>query len=79
LNSGGQVRHDSAAQETRARTLAMEINRRAKNMAPVGNAEPEPASQDIPDQIRKLAELRDSAILSNEEFEAKKAELLSKM
>jgi hypothetical protein len=34
---------------------------------------------DIPGQIQKLAELRDSGVLTTEEFEAKKAELLSRM
>jgi hypothetical protein len=34
---------------------------------------------DIPEQIRKLGELRDSGILTNEEFEAKKAELLGRL
>ncbi len=34
---------------------------------------------DIPSQIKKLADLRDSGILTNEEFEQKKSELLSKM
>jgi hypothetical protein len=33
----------------------------------------------IPDQIRKLAALRDEGILTSEEFEAKKAELLSRL
>jgi hypothetical protein len=35
-----------------------------------------PAAADPLDQIRKLAELRDSGVLSDAEFEAKKAELL---
>jgi hypothetical protein len=34
---------------------------------------------DIPDQIEKLAALRDKGVLSQEEFETKKAELLAKM
>jgi hypothetical protein len=34
---------------------------------------------DIPNQIGKLAELRDRGILSSEEFETKKAELLDRM
>jgi len=34
---------------------------------------------DIPDQIRKLGELRDSGVVTPEEFEAKKAELLARM
>jgi hypothetical protein len=34
---------------------------------------------DITDQIRKLAELRDSGVLTEEEFKAKKAQLLERM
>lgn len=34
---------------------------------------------DIPDQIRKLAELKDAGILTEEEFEAKKQALLKRM
>ena len=36
-------------------------------------------SRDIPDQIRKLAELRDTGVISVEEFEAKKKDLLDRM
>ena len=36
-------------------------------------------AREIPDQIRKLAELRDAGILTPEEFAAKKAELLKRM
>ncbi|MBV8989558.1 MAG: SHOCT domain-containing protein [Solirubrobacterales bacterium] len=67
------------AQETRARTLAMEINRRSKVLDPRSTVDSRLATSDIPDQIRKLAELRDSNIISSEEFEAKKTELLSRM
>jgi hypothetical protein len=37
------------------------------------------APADIPDQIRKLAKLKDDGIISSEEFEAKKTELLRKL
>jgi len=40
---------------------------------------PEDKGESIPDQIRKLAELRDSGILTEEEYSAKKAELLKRM
>jgi uncharacterized membrane protein YeaQ/YmgE (transglycosylase-associated protein family) len=36
-------------------------------------------SDEVTEQIRKLAELRDDGVLTNEEFEAKKAELLSRL
>jgi plasmid stabilization system protein ParE len=44
--------------------------------APQGAAASAP---DIPDQIKKLGELRDSGVLSDDEFEAKKAELLRRL
>lgn len=45
-----------------------------------GGGAPIPTSEDgIPTQIKKLAELKDQGILSEEEFEAKKKELLEKM
>ena len=37
------------------------------------------ASVDIPDQIRKLAQLKDAGVLSESEFQLKKAELLSRL
>jgi hypothetical protein len=38
-----------------------------------------PVHQDIPDKIRKLSELKDSGILTADEFETKKRELLQKL
>ncbi len=38
-----------------------------------------PPQPDIPDQIRKLAELREVGILTDDEFSSKKAELLSRL
>ena len=40
---------------------------------------PSESTLDLPDQIRKLAELKDQGILTEEEFESKKKELLAKM
>jgi len=37
------------------------------------------APPDIPDQIQKLAALRESGAITEEEFERKKAELLDRM
>ncbi len=37
------------------------------------------SSDDIPTQIKKLADLKDAGILSESEFQAKKADLLAKM
>lgn len=38
-----------------------------------------PASLDIPDKIRELAELGDAGILTQEEFESKKHTLLKRL
>ena len=38
-----------------------------------------PAAPDITDQLKKLGELRDSGVVTNEEFEAKKTDLLSRL
>lgn len=40
---------------------------------------PSPAATDIPGQIKKLSELRDQGILTEEEFQKKKQELLDKI
>ncbi len=40
---------------------------------------PQPAAPSITEQIEKLGELRDKGVLSEEEFQAKKAELLQRM
>jgi hypothetical protein len=37
------------------------------------------SGSDIPEQIRKLGELRDAGLLTSDEFEAKKAELLARL
>ncbi len=39
----------------------------------------QPTKEDAADQIRKLAELRDTGAITNEEFEAKKRDLLNRM
>lgn len=51
-----------------------------RGAVPAGGETKSPSSvPDIPEQIRKLAELRDVGAISNEEFEAKKKDLLSRM
>jgi hypothetical protein len=47
--------------------------------APVAAARPEPVAVDVTDQIKKLADLRDAGALSDEEFNAKKTELLGRI
>ncbi len=47
--------------------------------AQLGAQQAQPAAPSITDQIEKLGELRDRGVLSEEEFQAKKAELLQRM
>jgi hypothetical protein len=49
--------------------------------SPPGAAPPPPVTPraDIPEQLRKLAELRDAGVITHEEFDAKKTDLLSRM
>lgn len=54
-------------------------NRIRERFRPSAPQEPEPGCDDIPGQIEKLAALRDKGILSEEEFAAKKKELLSRL
>jgi hypothetical protein len=57
--------------------FAAEVNELAQRLAPpTTNA---PADASVPDQIAELAQLRDQGVLTNDEFEAKKAELLQRM
>jgi hypothetical protein len=52
----------------------------ARNLQPVAAVVPAPAQKaDLFEQLRKLGELRDAGIVTPAEFEAKKAELLSRM
>jgi len=48
-------------------------------LAPAGLRPAGPASPDPLDRIAKLAQLRDSGALTNEEFEAQRAKLLAEM
>jgi hypothetical protein len=41
--------------------------------------QPQAVGSNVADQLRELGSLRDSELLSNAEFEAKKAELLSRL
>lgn len=59
------------------RRFAERVNELAGRL-PAGATE-EAAAEEIPDQLRRLAELRDSGVLTDEEFEAKKAQLLERM
>lgn len=72
-----------AADAERLRGLIMDQVLRGSSHAPAATAAPaapvQPAGDAVIEQIRKLGELRDAGILTQEEFEAKKSELLGRL
>lgn len=52
---------------------------RLRNQPADGSAAPASSTESITDQIKKLGELRDAGFLTNDEFNAKKAELLARL
>jgi hypothetical protein len=63
-----------------ARKFAAQVNSLAQRLTPsVPTSEPTQTETLIPDQIAKLADLRDKDILTEEEFQAKKADLLRRI
>jgi Short C-terminal domain len=63
----------------KARKFAATINSVAQQLASADGEHPALDAATIPDQIKKLAELRETGILSDDEFETKKRELLERM
>jgi hypothetical protein len=49
------------------------------DVAPAVNASPGVPTEDVPGKLRDLAQLRDEGVLTPEEFESKKAELLGRL
>jgi uncharacterized membrane protein YdbT with pleckstrin-like domain len=71
------VRHPDGVQQEVYRQMEAYDRKKASWSAPQVQA---PAAQaSIPEQLDQLASLRDRGVISAEEFEAKKAELLSRM
>ena len=69
-----------ATEAEKVRGLVMEqVLHGSSHPAPAPVAPAPPSGDDILEQVRKLGELRDMGILTQEEFDAKKAELLSRM
>jgi hypothetical protein len=64
--------------QTLEKWIREELPGRAASIEPSTGPRP-PTASNIPDQIKRLAELRDSGAITDEEFERKKAELLDRM
>lgn len=56
------------------------VNRKmAEKHGAASPSQPAPSEPDVMDQLRKLGELRDAGVLTTEEFDSKKAELLTRL
>ena len=73
-----RFRHD-AAHEFRGALESLMLGDVPSTSAQPAVGTTTPDTPDTTEQIRKLAELRDSGILSEDEFQTKKAELLARM
>jgi Short C-terminal domain len=73
------IAKDRRYARTLERWMKEELPAQAASMELSPNAAQDSAASDIPDQIKKLAKLRDSGAITEEEFERKKAELLDRM
>ena len=62
-----------------ARTALTDARAQMGQPPPIARAAHAPSPADVPEQLRKLADLRDAGILTPEEFDAKKRELLARM
>ena len=72
------VWHPDAVQQEIHRQMEVNARKRAgwTNPAPAAAA---PSAATVPEQLNQLAELRDRGVITAEEFEAKKAQLLDRM
>jgi uncharacterized membrane protein YdbT with pleckstrin-like domain len=77
------VRHPDGVQQELYRLMEANAKRRAswqaQGAAPAAAAPAAPAAPDVADQLHKLADLRDRGAITEDEYNAKKAELLDRM
>ena len=73
------ISKDRRYARTLERWMKEELPAQAASIELSLSAAQDSTATDIPEQIKKLAELRDQGILSAEEFEVKKTDLLDRM
>lgn len=74
------VRHPEAVQQELYKQMELYGRKRAGwSQAPAMPAAPSASGPSIPEQLEQLAGLRDRGVISAQEFEAKKAQLLERM
>lgn len=78
-SSGNKVSMKWIRDKERAIDFIKQVKSRIGKKPANAKEEVAATNDDIPTQIKRLAELKDAGILTEEEFASKKAELLSKM
>ncbi len=74
------VWHPDGVQQELYRQMEANAKKRASWSTPAVNAAPAPAAAPtVPEQLQQLADLRDRGVITAEEFETKKAQLLERM
>jgi methyl-accepting chemotaxis protein len=73
------INSDLHALTDRLRSLIGGSERQLQASTPQQSAPSNPSTNEVLEQIRRLGELHDAGILTNEEFQAKKAELLARL
>jgi uncharacterized membrane protein YdbT with pleckstrin-like domain len=71
--------HPDGVQQEVYRQMEVNARKRASWVSPGAAAAAPAAAQTIPEQLHQLAELRDRGVITPQEFEAKKAQLLERM
>ncbi len=80
-----EIKKPAAIQNQIYKQMETNETRRFTNMAqgaglaPAGAAAPAPAPASIPEQIAQLSQLRDQGVITEADFQAKKADLLNRM
>jgi hypothetical protein len=79
--SGNKATIDQVAPKEHAVHLAETLRHRLNEPASPAESPPPvaPSAPDVMDQLKRLGELRDAGVLTPEEFESKKAELLRRL
>ena len=72
------VRHPDGVQQEIYRQMEANAKKRASWTTTAGTPAPTPDAT-VPEQLQQLADLRDKGVISQAEFDAKKAELLERM
>jgi len=79
VHTGGAIAEISSIIKSDLKYFVAALRRHVAEPPTISRAAPQEGGTELIDQIRKLGELRDMGILTDDEFEAKKADLLKRV